>query len=190
MSERAAPSGTLVLGVGNPLMGDDGVGLAALELLRLRWRFPADVELVDGGTWGMNLLPAIEAAERLLVLDAVHVDGHPGALVRLERADLPKLVSPVFSPHQIDLKEVFALAEVRGTLPAEALALGLEPEVVEMRTELSPAVSARLDALASAAVEQLRAWGHQVEPLSEAAATVQVGAWQPPPRALPRPVDP
>ena len=53
---------TVVIGLGNPLMGDDGVGLAALERLRDDWDMPADVELVDGGTWGMNLLPVIEDA--------------------------------------------------------------------------------------------------------------------------------
>ena len=61
---------TLVIGLGNPLMGDDGAGVAALERLRDEWELPPEVELVDGGTWGMNLLPLVESAPRLILVDA------------------------------------------------------------------------------------------------------------------------
>jgi hydrogenase maturation protease len=160
--------GTVVLGVGNPLMADDGLGIAALETLRAQWTFEPEPQLVDGGTWGMNLLPTIEQAKRLLVLDAIARDGPPGSLVRLERDELPRFLSPVFSPHQIDLKEVFALAELRGTLPVEAMALGLEPDRVEMATELSPVVQEKLGALVDAAIDQLEAWGHTASPIASA----------------------
>ncbi|HMA40999.1 MAG TPA: hydrogenase maturation protease, partial [Gemmatimonadales bacterium] len=76
--------GTVVIGLGNPIMADDGVGIAALERLRAAGA-PAGVELVDGGTWGMNLLPIIEAAGKLLLMDAIDDGGEPGTLHVLER---------------------------------------------------------------------------------------------------------
>src|SRR5436190_185443 len=102
---------TVVIGLGNPLMGDDGTGLAALERLQERWTIPGDVLLVDGGTWGMNLLPIIETAGRVLLLDAITFGGRPGDVVILDKAQLPKVFALKFSPHQLDMREVLAAAE-------------------------------------------------------------------------------
>ncbi|GMV08188.1 MAG: peptidase M52 [Gemmatimonadota bacterium] len=153
---------TVVLGVGSPLMGDDGVGVAAVELLRRALGPVEGVDLLDGGTWGMQLLPAIEDAECLLVLDAIHDGQAPGTVVRLEKEELPRLLYQKVSPHQIDLREVFAVAELKGRFPARAVALGVQPQVVELRDGLSPPVEAALPVLLDAALRQLRAWGHEV----------------------------
>ena len=151
---------TVVIGLGNPLMGDDGLGLAVLERLRDGWDLPPDVELVDGGTWGMNLLPAIEDAGRLLLLDAVDTKAAPGTCTLIERAGIPKYLAPKISPHQVDLRDVLALAELRGTLPERTVALGLQPERVELGDALSPIIIHRLDALVDAAIRLLESWGH------------------------------
>ena len=153
---------TVVIGLGNPLMGDDGVGLAALALLTDGWDVPPGVELVDGGTWGMNLLPTIEDAGRVLLIDAIHRQAAPGTLHRLSREELPRYLATKISPHQVDLHDVLAVAELRGTLPAETVAVGLEPERVEMIAELSPAVARRVDALVAMVVAELAAWGHEL----------------------------
>lgn len=150
---------TLVLGLGNPLMGDDGVGLAVLGRLQQKWEFEG-VQLVDGGTWGMNLLPLIEDTRSMLLLDAIRVGSDPGTIHLLTRDELPRYLSHKLSPHQIDLKEILALAELRGTLPERAVALGVEPLVVEMSTALSPPVEAQLERLTQMAVRQLDQWGH------------------------------
>lgn len=159
MSTSEGGGGTVVIGLGNPLMADDGMGIAALERLRASG-VPADVELVDGGTWGMNLLPVIEAADRLLLMDAIDAGGEPGTLHVLERARIPRYLATKISPHQVDLRDVLALAELRGTLPAETVALGLQPARVEMSCDLSDAVRARLDDLVAAVMRRLTAWGH------------------------------
>jgi hydrogenase maturation protease len=82
--EKNRTTRTVVLGLGNMLMADDGVGLAALARLRDEWCLPPHVELVDGGTWGMNLLHVVEGADRLLIFDAISQGGTPGSLIRLE----------------------------------------------------------------------------------------------------------
>ena len=167
MSDRRR---TVVIGLGNPLMGDDGAGLAALARLEADYRLPADVDLVDGGTWGMNLLPVIEDAGRVLLLDAIHKDGAPGTLYRLSHYELPRYLTTKISPHQVDLHDVLALAELRGTLPADTVAIGLQPARVEMIAELSPAVTAALDGLVALAVKELAAWGYVLTPQSPLAA--------------------
>lgn len=150
--------GILVIGLGSPLMGDDGAGLAALDRLR-RLRLPALVELADGGTWGLNLLPAIESCDRLILVDAVRAGRLPGELVILERDQIPRFLSTKLSPHQIDLREVLALAELRGTLPRDAVVIGIEPDRVELCTDLSPAVVTGLDRVVDAVLERLALWG-------------------------------
>lgn len=149
----------VVLGLGNMLMADDGVGLSALARLDEEWFVPRSVSLVDGGTWGMNLLPVIEGADRLLIFDAIDSDEPPGTVVRLERQDIPRFLGQKLSPHQVDLREILALAELRGTLPGQIVALGIQPARVEMSTTLSPVVEEKLEALVRLGVETLEQWG-------------------------------
>jgi len=162
--------GVLVLGLRNPLMTDDGIGLAVLARIQSGWRTPPEVELVDGGTWGMNLLHLIEEAEQLVLVDAIRAGRPGGSLVIMERDELPRYLGLKLSPHQIDLREVLALAEVRGTLPERTVAIGLEPAVIELGTTLSPTVEEGIDAAAAAVAERLTAWGHDCSPLAVANA--------------------
>ena len=156
---RAKP--TVVIGLGNPLMGDDGVGLELLGYLREHWSFSTDVVFVDGGTWGMNLLPTIEDAGRVLFLDAVNAGQPAGTPVRLERNRIPRWLGLKLSPHQIDLKEVLALAELRGKLPPQTVVVGIQPERVELQVGLTPAVESGLDRAAELALATLERWGHR-----------------------------
>jgi hydrogenase maturation protease len=164
-------SQVLVIGLGNPIMGDDGLGIAALERLRESWALPQSVRLVDGGTWGMNLLPLVEDARELLFLDAIDRGRPAGELNVLEREDVPRVLGLKLSPHQIDLREVLALAELRRGLPARLVAMGLQPARVEMFDGLSPEVECRMDELLTAVVARLAQWGHiarRLEPLARA----------------------
>jgi hydrogenase maturation protease len=171
MSESALGE-VLVIGLGNPLMGDDGLGLAALERLGRRWRLPETVRLVDGGTWGLNLLPLVEGADRVIFLDAIDAGEAFGALVQVEREDVPRFLALKLSPHQIDLREVLALAELRGTLPSHLVAIGLQPGRLEMGCGLSPEIQSRLDAVLLATVKRLQSWGYVCNPLAIASGAL------------------
>jgi hydrogenase maturation protease len=160
----AAARRTVVIGLGNPIMGDDGLGIAALERLRERWDVPPDVELVDGGTWGLNLLPIIEDAGRVLLIDAIDVGAPAGTETVIPRERLPRYLATKISPHQVDLCDVLALAELRGTLPEQTTAVGLQPERVEMSSDLSATLRDRLDGLVAAVVRLLAVWGHECTP--------------------------
>lgn len=155
---------TLVLGAGSPLMGDDGLGVEVVESLTRKWAETPTLRFLDGGVWGMRLLPYIEDAERLLVVDAVRAGREPGSLVRLEREDIPRYLRNKISTHQIDLGEVFAVAELRGTFPPEVVALGIEPQQIEAYEPISPAVRTTVPDLIEAVEAQLAEWGHVMEP--------------------------
>lgn len=168
MNEPDVPP-TLVLALGNPLMGDDGFGLAVLAELRRNNVGRGSLILMDGGIWGLTLLPAIEAAHRVILIDAINIGAAPGSLVRLERNELPRYFSHKLSPHQVDLREVLALAELRGTLPPEIVALGVQPSSVTFRMSLSPVVRSAVRLVTDVVLGQLSAWGHQSK-LEEAIA--------------------
>jgi hydrogenase maturation protease len=157
---------TVVLGAGSPLMGDDGLGIEVLETIARKWIEAPSLRFLDGGIWGMRLLPHIEDADRLLVIDAVRADRAPGTLVRLAREEIPRHLRTKISPHQIDLSEVFAVAELRGKFPAEAVVLGIEPVSIDAYMEISPAVRATVPFLIDAVERQLEAWGHELVPRS------------------------
>lgn len=157
-----------MLAVGNPLMGDDGLGVAVLGRLR-EWEWPAGVTLLDGETWGMRLLPYVENARRLLVIDAIDVGAPPGTIVSLDGAEVPRRLDTRLSSHEVNLADVLALAALRGTGPAELRAIGAQPEVVEFGTALSAVIAGVVDPVADLARAQLAAWGVAGQRLAEAA---------------------
>ena len=165
---------SVVIGLGNPLMGDDGVGLAVLARLRDEWTL-AGVELVDGGTWGLSLLPLIEDADRLVLVDAIAAHGAPGDIIELSRDRLPIYLSRKLSPHQVDMRDALAVAELRGYLPNDIVAIGVQPQAVALGTELSGPVARQLDPLVRAVVGQLERWGHVCIPVVQGVRAVEKG---------------
>jgi hydrogenase maturation protease len=95
--------------------------------------------------------------------------GAPGTPTRLDRERLPRYLATRISPHQVDLRDVLGLAELRGTLPDHTVALGLQPEHVEMGFGLSDVVAARLDDLVDSAADLLTTWGHPCRARAEPA---------------------
>jgi hydrogenase maturation protease len=149
---------TAVIGLGNPLLTDDGVGLVLLEALRADgW---TAVDLVDGGTWGLSLLPTLADCYRVLVLDAVRSGHPPGTVVRGSDDDIPRLYRYPLSPHQIDLCEVLAAAEMSGGLPEHIEVIGVEPASTDGPcVKLSDVVAAAVPRALTEARRVLAAWG-------------------------------
>jgi hydrogenase maturation protease len=149
----------LVLGIGNLVMSDDGIGVRVVQHLAASFRFPDGVVLLDGGTLGLDLLPQLEGVQRLLVVDAVNIGKAPGTLVRLAGDEVPVVLETKVSPHQMGLKDLLAVAMLQGFAPLEMVLWGVQPEMIEMGMELSPPVAAALDPLAKNVLLELDRWG-------------------------------
>jgi hydrogenase maturation protease len=147
---------TLVLGLGNTIMADDGVGPCVIEYVARQGQLPSDVELLDGGTLGLDLLPRLEGVQRLIIVDAVEIGQAPGTLVRLSGEDVSSALDTKLSPHQMGLKDLLAVARLLGHLPDEVVLLGVQPASIEMAAELSPQVAACLPQLAAMVRQELR----------------------------------
>lgn len=156
---------TLVLGLGNVLMGDDAFGPYAVRTLEAAYDPGPDVRMEDLGTPGLDLTPHLHGVEALVVLDTVKSAGAPGG-VRLYRRDaiLAQPILPRLNPHQPGLSETLLLLELLGEAPAEVLLVGVVPERVEMGTALSPAVRAAVPEALAEVVWELERLGHAVAP--------------------------
>ena len=151
---------TLVLGLGNILLGDEGVGVRVVERLLEQYEFPEGVRVMDGGTLGLDLLPYVEGASRLLVLDAVQARKPPGTLVRMEGDEIPVFLdASKVSPHQEGLQDLLAVAVLKGYLPDEVVFWGAQIEALGVGLDLSEPVAAQVDALGGKVLEELARWG-------------------------------
>ena len=152
----------LLLGLGNLLLADDGAGVAALHRLRREVRLPERVLALDGGTLGLALLPHVERAQHLILLDAVAAPAPAGTVVRLEGEQVPPAVATRLSPHQLGVSELLLGARSLGCYPSSVVLLGIVPRRIGLGVERSPDVRAGLPRLILAALEELRSLG--VEP--------------------------
>lgn len=131
----------LILGVGNILLTDEGAGVRALELLDNRYTFPPQVELLDGGTSGLELLPALDHRTHVYIIDVVQQkDLEPGQIMILDLVQSPGYFRQKISPHQLGLSEVLAVAEMSGSLPPNITLLGIQPLHLDTGLELSETV--------------------------------------------------
>ncbi|HQN18408.1 MAG TPA: HyaD/HybD family hydrogenase maturation endopeptidase [Syntrophobacteraceae bacterium] len=154
----------LVLGVGNILLRDEGVGVRAVVELQSNYDFSDNVELLDGGTLGMSLLGPICGSDYLIVVDAVRY-GHPaGTLYRFTAEDFERRVRYKNSLHQLDLVEALAFAELLEKRP-RAVVVGIEPEDMSpWGTELTETVQARLSDVCSRVLEEIALAGGTFKP--------------------------
>ncbi len=150
---------TLVLGLGNIIMRDEGLGVRACERLTRRYRLPDYVNVLDGGTLGLDLLPYLEGVTDLLIIDAVNAGAPPGSLVRLANEQIPQTLALKTSMHQVGLQELLAVMALRGQTPPRVVLWGMEPLILEPGLNLSEPVLANLDTLVASVVAELRSWG-------------------------------
>jgi len=167
--------GILVLGVGNVLLSDEGIGIHALELLEQRYRLPDGVEVLDGGTSGMDLLDQLADRERVLIVDAVRTGDPEGTLVRLADAALPAFFRTKVSPHMLGLCDLLAILELRDEAPGELVLQGMVPYSLKTHIGLTDAAAARLPELVERVADELRRFGAVLEPRD--AQTAEQGFW-------------
>jgi hydrogenase maturation protease len=152
----------IVLGLGNILLSDEGVGVHAVEALLEYFDFPEGVWLVDGGTLGLDLLPWIEGVEKALFIDAINLRKEPGAIAVLEDEDIPSYLEPKFSFHHVGLSDLLFTSTFMGIRPGKVVLIGMQPEKMEVGLTLSATVSENFEKLLQAILEKLREWGLEI----------------------------
>ncbi len=173
----------VVVGIGNILWADEGFGVRAVEALNEGWDPGPDVHLVDGGTQGLGLLPVVEDAGLLVILDAVDFGLVPGVLMVATDDEVPRyLTAKKLSLHQTSFQDVLALAQLSGHAPARMVLIGVQPQDLETYGGgLSPAVAARIGEATDHARAHLadagfslmpRNTGSDVEPLGPVAVAM------------------
>ena len=158
---------TLVLGIGNTLLGDEGAGVHALRYLQGRPEGRL-LELVDAGTLGFTLLPLIEDHARLIVIDATNLDAPPGTVRVFEGSAMDIFLGrPRRSVHEVGICDLLHATRLSGRFPKDRALIGIQPEIVGWQDGPSPVVAAAFAAVGSAVCERLSRW--RDSPAEEAA---------------------
>ena len=155
--EELLSSITVVIGVGNTILSDDGVGVHAARLLQSDPRVPAGVTILDGGTIGLELVPYACDASRVLLLDAMNSGKAPGTFARMTGKEL-LATKTGWSAHQLGVADLIAALALVSTRHQDIVVLGVQPANTDWGTTLSPDVEAALAPLVDAALAQLQLW--------------------------------
>jgi hydrogenase maturation protease len=149
----------VVLGLGNTLNRDEGLGVHCLQPLRERLKDCLQIEALDGGVLGFDLLPLVESCSHLLIMDAVDAGRPPGTIVELGREEIPLFSLIKLSWHQVSFQEVLQFAGVRGRLPAFLHLVGAQPADIATGYGLSPSIAPLVPDILDRAVAVLGRWG-------------------------------
>jgi hydrogenase maturation protease len=153
-------SEVLILGLGNPLCSDDGLGIVAVHELQARFTLPEGVVVMDGGTLGLSLLPHLQDARAAILVDAIRTDDAPGSLVRIEGEEVAPAVACRLSPHQVGVADLLDAARLLGQKPEPLILLGIVPAHLGLGFGLSAAVRDRVDDLVRSVAEQAARLGY------------------------------
>lgn len=157
---------TLILGLGNTLLGDEGVGVHAVNYLQQEKPSLGEAVLMDGGTLSFVLADPIEEADSLIVIDAAQVGSTPGTVRVFEGAEMDRFVSSskLHSVHEVSLSDLLTIALLSGQLPPQRALIGIQPERIEWSDALSASVQAAVPKVCESVREILQRWNTNAAP--------------------------
>jgi hydrogenase maturation protease len=129
----------VIVGIGNILLGDEGVGIRVIEELR-KIKLPEYVEIYDGATLGLTLLNFLDGADKAIIVDAVKAGGNPGDVYRFHFKEIPKKYKKMVSLHDLDFPHAVEIGKDIFNIPEDIVVIGIEPERIEESLELSEKV--------------------------------------------------
>jgi hydrogenase maturation protease len=145
----------VVLGVGNILLSDEGIGVRTIEKLQRDFDLPPEVVVIDGGTTGMEMLEDLSNCDHIIIIDAVRSGKAPATIVKLVGEQVPVFFKTKLSPHQIGLSDVLATLAFIDKQPGGITVIGVEPVSLETGMALTPQVEACLPVLIKMVIEVL-----------------------------------
>jgi len=152
-----------VLGVGNILMQDEGFGVNVVEELGNRYLFPDSVQVLDGGTLGMELLNFLTGSEKLLIIDAVSGGKPPGTLYEFSGEEVKLYFKQKISVHEMGVRDILTTLELLGQPVKELKLIGIEPESIEVGVGLTDVTAQKLGAAVEMTVNKLKSWQVEVK---------------------------
>ena len=165
--DPASEPSVLILGLGNILLQDEGVGVRVVEQLQRQYRISGAVEVLDGGTASMSLAEHIRNRNHLIVVDAVKTGQAPGTVITLSGDEVPAFFQSRVSPHQMGLADTLAVLDLMGEKPADVTVIGAEPKDLDVGLELSDLVLKRVDELVELLVAKIRSLGFVVSAIDQ-----------------------
>ncbi|WP_374978555.1 HyaD/HybD family hydrogenase maturation endopeptidase [Mesobacillus zeae] len=147
-----------ILGIGNTLFQDEGVGVHALPFLERIFHGDPDVEIIEGATDGMKLLGPVEDSEYLIIIDAINAGKPGGTIITLKGDEIPAFYGIKMSIHQLGFQEVLLAAKLRERFPAHIAMLGMQPSSLELGLEMSEDNWRNLPLLVDSIVDQVKSW--------------------------------
>ena len=156
--EKVKPN-ILVIGMGNVLMQDEGIGVRAIEELENRYYIPPGVTVVDGGTTGMELFEPMRRCDQLIVADAINTGAPAGSLARIENDDIPAFFQTKLSNHQLGLQDLLALLTLKGERPRHVVIIGMVPQALNQQLGLTPQAEQGLNTMIDMLVTELSLLG-------------------------------
>jgi hydrogenase maturation protease len=149
----------LLIGLGNILLKDEGVGVHVVNAVKQRYAFSPDVvEIIDGGTMGLDLLPLFEDRDKILIVDAVDFGKEPGFIGMIERDKIPSVLNSKLSVHHINLSDVLFAAELMGIRPSEICLIGVQPKSLAVGLDMTDEISGKIERLIDMTIKKLSEW--------------------------------
>jgi hydrogenase maturation protease len=151
---------TLLLGLGNVLMKDERLGVHVVNTIREKFDCPPELEIIDGGTLGLDLLPLFERFDRIVIVDAVNFGREPGYIGVLEDDQIPAVIFSKLSVHQIGLADLISVAKLKGVMPSKVCVIGMQPSSIDftLGLEMSDVVNANIDKVIDVTIDKLKEW--------------------------------
>ncbi|MEW6410959.1 MAG: hydrogenase maturation protease [Candidatus Zixiibacteriota bacterium] len=144
---------TVIMGAGNILMKDDGIGVHVVQAMQNNQGLPGGVELIDAGTAALDTFNLLDGVEKLIIIDAIKGGGMPGTIYKLTPDDIREKPRNTISLHQMSLLQALASNLLLGSAPSDITIIGVEPKEISMGTELSEEIAGRVEAIVEIAIE-------------------------------------
>ncbi len=153
-----------VLGLGNILLQDEGIGVHVVKKLEREYRFDPAISIIDGGTSAFDLLPYFEENDKIIIVDAINFGEQPGFIGAYENDEILRNLNNKLSLHHLGLTDLLADIKLHNIEPSEIYLLGIQPALMEMNLELSEIISSKIERLIDIVLRKLILW--QIQPTS------------------------